>query len=962
MFLTLLAGEALAAGTGSVTGRVTNKATGYALDRAIVSLSGSSQTVLTQRDGTFQMDLPAGPQVLEVSYTGLDTADVSVVVVDGKTVTQDVVMTSNIYTLDTISVKSTREGNAAALMRQRTAINPKTVVAADAYGVPASNPGELIQRLPGVSVDIVGSEVRNIFLRGMTGDFVNFQVDGNSMATSFGTSGSRVLQIEQMGTGNIESVEVIKANTPDRDANAIAGYVNLVTRRAFDVAGEFGQITGGVLWRLRESDANPFQDKATSGLDLVGLRYSNVYSVLGGDKNLGIAFNVNRRRSSTTQDEIGAGLVATGVGELNATNPANTLFPIWGTGDFFYPAVATNVGLNIDYKLGPKSYAYLHTTYNTNNQYQQYYRWNISSPNNFTPDSTSALQQITPTANSTAQSWSSLFTKKSRNYMINPGVSYRLFNDSATLDVDFSHSNAVIWYPGYHNLLANETAPIGWTLDFRGGDQNHPILTQTAGPSWSDSGNYTFVNDAITRWKAPDTLDVLRVDFRKDLATSAPVYIKAGVKYGLDDRANNLNTDNLTYNGPAGISQWLALNYKQDGGRYGPFPFSNIPGTGAVGDPLLSGYFTHTDADVYNSFVNSRASDYHLKEFLGGAYIMGGAKFGKLNMIGGVRVEKDDTSALSWTNVATGNTFDSTLPLDQNMARAVARFAGGQITTKGSTTDYFPSLQGTYEVAPGLILRASGAVSISRPPVANLIAGTTVSPTTQTVTAGNPDLKAYKSKNLDLSVEKYFEPVGQFSVAYFHKDVTRYIVTQSTILGSGTDNGFGGQFAGYTYNHSANLGSAAISGWEFNYQQQFSNLPGYLRGFGVQANYTMLHSVGNYGVAFPGGGTGALLNLAPRQANYGVSYTLKGFDIRLMANVRSEVPVNYNGAIAANWVYRDARTMYDLKARYTTGRYEIFLNVDNLTNEPPTTNRVYGRETFTLWQGTGFTLGLDYRF
>jgi hypothetical protein len=39
----------------------------------------------------------------------------------------------------------------------------------------------------------------------------------------------------------------------------------------------------------------------------------------------------------------------------------------------------------------------------------------------------------------------------------------------------------------------------------------------------------------------------------------------------------------------------------------------------------------------------------------------------------------------------------------------------------------------------------------------------------------------------------------------------------------------------------------------------------------------------------------------------------------------------------------------------------VFLNVDNLTNEPPTTTRVYGRETFTLWQGVGFTMGLNFR-
>jgi iron complex outermembrane receptor protein len=961
LFLTFSAREMLAAGEGKITGQVTNKATGYALEGAVVAVTGSGESTLTQRGGGFSLSVPTGTQKLQVSYTGLDATTVNVTVGEGQTVVQNVAMTSSIYTLDAVTVKGTREGNAAALTRQRNAINPKIVVAADAYGVPAANPGELIQRLPGVSVDIVGSEVRNIFLRGMTGDFVAFQVDGNQMATSAGTSAGRVLQIEQMGTGNIESVEVIKANTPDRDANAVAGYINLVTRRAYDTPGQFAQLTGGVLWRLRESDANPFQDKATSGLDLFGLRYSNAFSVLGGEKNLGIAFNFNRRRSSTTQDEIGAGLVATGTSELNNSDPANPKFPIWGTGDLFYPAIATNIGLNIDFKLGPKSYAYLHAVYNTNYQYQQFYRWDIISPSNFSPDSTSAFQTILPTANSTAHTYSSLFTKKSRNYSINPGISYRMFNDSATLDVDFSHSAAVVWYPNYHTTTANEVAPIGWSLDFRGRDQNHPVLTQTAGPSWSDSGNYNYTTDNKITWKAPDTLDVIRVDFKKELNTAAPAYIKVGAKYGMDDRASNPNFDYYTWTGPAGISPYVALSYKQAGGRYGPFPFANLPATGAVGDPLLSGYFVHTDANVYNAFVNSRASDLRLKEYLGAAYVMGSVNVGKLKLIGGVRAEKDDTSARSWTSNTVGTSFDSTLSLSDNMARANARFAGGQIRTKGSATDWFPSLQGTYEIGNGLILRGSATTSISRPPVANLVSATTVNPASMTVSAGNPDLKPYRSKNLDFSIEKYFEPVGQFSIGYFHKDVTNYIISKSTVLGSGTDNGFGGQYGGYTYLQPANLGFAKIDGWEINYQQQFSNLPGYFRGLGVQANYTYLKSTGNYGSAFPGGGSGGLLNLSPRQANYGLSYTLKGFDIRVLANVRAATPFIYNTANSANWVYHDARTILDLKARYTFGAYDVFLNVDNLTNEPPTTTRVYGRETFTLWQGVGFTMGLNFR-
>jgi len=38
----------------------------------------------------------------------------------------------------------------------------------------------------------------------------------------------------QVSTGALASAEVIKSPTPDMDGNAIAGYINLRTKRAFD--------------------------------------------------------------------------------------------------------------------------------------------------------------------------------------------------------------------------------------------------------------------------------------------------------------------------------------------------------------------------------------------------------------------------------------------------------------------------------------------------------------------------------------------------------------------------------------------------------------------------------------------------------------------------------------------------------------------------------------------------------
>src|SRR5687768_8646483 len=336
---------------GTVTGTVSNQATGDLLPGALITVEGTGITTTTERGGSYSLTVPEGSQTLIVGFSGLDPARVPVTVLPGQAVTKDVQLSSGVYRMDTFSVTGVREGSALAIQTQRMSENPKWVAATDTFGNPAANPGELIQRLPGISTDIVGSEVRTVFVRGMGPGFSSLMVDGERIATSTGTSASRDYQIEQLGTGNLESVELIKAPQPDQDANAVAGFVNLVSRRAFDLPGRRVTITGGVLWRERGFDGGPFKDKIDN-LDLFSLAYSDVWNVLGGNRNLGIAFNFNRRSSYTTQDEIGpAGVLYTGLGQAYL-NPgsANPLTRIFGTGDFGYKARAHNAGVNVDYK------------------------------------------------------------------------------------------------------------------------------------------------------------------------------------------------------------------------------------------------------------------------------------------------------------------------------------------------------------------------------------------------------------------------------------------------------------------------------------------------------------------------------------------------------------------------------------------------------------------------------------
>ena len=956
---------------GTVTGTISNQATGDLLPGALITVEGTGITATAERGGTYSLAVPDGTHTLVVGYSGLDPARVSVTVSAGQTVTKDIQLSSGVYKMEAFSVSGVREGSALAIQAQRMSENPKWVVATDTFGNPAANPGELIQRLPGISTDVVGSEVRTIFVRGMGPGFSSLMVDGERIATSTGTSASRDYQIEQLGTGNLESVELIKAPQPDQDANAVAGFVNLVSRRAFDAPGRRITVTGGVLWRMRNIDTSPFEDKV-DGLDLFSLAYSDVFNALGGNKNLGVAFNLNRRVSATTQDEAGPGGVLYNFGQtyLNP-NSDNPLTRIFGSGDIGYKARAHNAGLSLDYKLTPDAYVFFKGSFNTNDQYQQYYRPGFGNPAatvaNFTPDSTYEHSILLPHAASIGISESTpAFTKNSRNYAFSGGTEFKLFDRSTTVALRASYSHADISYPGWIRAQARTAGGIGFEIDRRGQDPWYPIFRQTAGPSVYDPASYNMFSNQKQSYKSGNDLYGLRADVTKKFDLEVPATIKFGAKYSDDTRNPFTHVGYYTWVGADGVpnsgddamTPYADLSYRQSEDRYGPFPFMTNP------DGVPAGYWRQTAANAYDSHVNSQNSRAKFNETITAGYFQGSIKLGRLRVLGGVRVEETETEGTAWARNATaswggnsvgGASLDPAV-VAANVERAERSFVRRN-TLGGKYRNVFPGLHFVYEPMQSLLMRASYNKAISRPPVPNLIPTLSENLETNTISTGNPDLRPYFSNNFEFSVEKYFEPVGLISAGVFLKEITDYFRTFSTTVPpEGIDGS--GLYAGYTRSTTENVGRARVRGVELSYQQQYSFLPGILKGLGAFANFTYLQAEGDFGgLAI----TTKLANLAPRSGNGGINFRYRALDLRFLANWTEE---KYKSTVAGIDVYNEERLMYDVKLQYSINRrYDVFLDISNITDEPPRTDvSLNGLNFFKTNQGVGFVAGVRGRF
>jgi len=151
-----------------------------------------------------------------------------------------------------------------------------------------------------------------------------------------------------------------------------------------------------------------------------------------------------------------------------------------------------------------------------------------------------------------------------------------------------------------------------------------------------------------------------------------------------------------------------------------------------------------------------------------------------------------------------------------------------------SYLDALPSINLRYELMKSLFLRGAASKSVTRPDFNQLSPSLTLNSVQKNGSAGNPALKPVRSDNLDLALEKYFNPTTSVYITGFFKQVDGFVTTVSNPE----------VHDGLTYQVSRpqNGADATINGFETGYQQFYDFLPGWFSGLGLQANYTYVDS------------------------------------------------------------------------------------------------------------------------
>jgi TonB-dependent receptor len=283
----------------------------------------------------------------------------------------------------------------------------------------------------------------------------------------------------------------------------------------------------------------------------------------------------------------------------------------------------------------------------------------------------------------------------------------------------------------------------------------------------------------------------------------------------------------------------------------------------------------------------------------------------------------------------------------------------------GRYTKSFPSIHLTHDLQANLKARLSWSNSFGRPPLSNLMPSETVNETAQTLTISNPSLKPRLAENWDATLEYYFEPVGTLSVGWFHKTITDYFVNgvlSGTVEG-GPNNGFNGEYAGFSILQTQNLGTAVIQGWEIAYSQQFNFLPGFLKGLGGGANFTFLDTHGNFG-GTTDRKTGEVPGFIPFTANANLHWRHRGFSARVLWNRTGEYINAFTDTGSGRNQYTRSRAVVNAGVAYQYKPWLSFsIDVGNLFNEPQVFYRgIADQISEYRIPGTTVTFGVSGRF
>ncbi|SIS40672.1 TonB-dependent receptor [Zobellia uliginosa] len=927
----------VSAQSGNVEGTISDE-NGINVPGANIIISELKKGAISDFDGRFSLvGIPAGNYTLNITYLGYADIAQEVEVKERETASVSIFITPKTLELDGVEVTGFGLGSQArALNTQRTNMNITNVVATDQIGkFPDANIGDAVKRIPGITMQVDQGEARNIIVRGLSPQLNSVSLNGSRVPSAEGDN--RNVQMDLIPADMIQSIEVSKAVTPDMDADALGGSVNLVTRtspQGFRLSSTLG------------SGVNFITDKPIiNGSFLLGNRSDNgkfgwMVSASYNDNDFG-SDNVEAEWSDefeyyTGEDDVDGDPVL----EAVDVNPYTSAFE---QREYLVQRVRRSLSANFDYRFDANNSIFLKSIYN----------WRDDRENRFVLQSEILDGEDIEIGDFTVHQgnltrFPAEITRETKGGIDNNRNKNRRLEDQRMQNYSLGGNHLwgslkMDWMTSFakaseerlnerYIVFENEYAVRNDNSSSR-----YPLMTAE---NSADADLSNFKYDEVTEENQFTKEEDFNVFVNFEVPSDFFGNGDGSIKFGGRARVKNKLRDNdffeydLEDDFPtlADVTQRDLSDTKfLAGSQYIAGSFADEKWLGAL--DLVDG------ESVPDEFLRA---NFNVDENVFAAYAMTNQNITeKLSGLFGLRLEATKVTAV-------GNSIID----EEDLV--------GKITEESSYTNVLPGLHLKYDLSDATILRFAWTNTLARPNYEDLVPSLDVVSGDGEIYLGNPELAATTSMNFDVMAEHYFRSVGILSGGLFYKNIDNFIYLSR---GEVTDDLYGDDTTGFEIFQPLNGDGARIFGAEFAFQRQLDFLPGFARNFSLYLNYTFISSTAE-GIKNEDGEDREdvdLPNTTPNTFNASLGYNDKKFSARMSVNF-SDAYIDELGGNEFEDRYYDTQLFLDFNASYKiTNSLSVYADLNNISNQPLRYFQgVKDRTQQIEFYGRRLTFGLKY--
>ncbi|MGN0213886.1 MAG: TonB-dependent receptor domain-containing protein [Muribaculaceae bacterium] len=884
----------MAVSAQQLRGVVRDAQVGETIVGAVVTLKGATEkTTVTDVDGNFEFEgLDASKRYeVVVKFLGYKTATLQGIRANESAADMlQVRLQPDNQTLKEVTVTGVeRRDTQNAMIRaaRNSAVIVNNVSAQMISKTQDSNAGEVIRRVPGVSI----IEDKFVMVRGLSQRYNNVWVNGGAVPSS--EADARAFSFDIIPSGQIENITIVKTASAEYPADYSGGFVIVNTKDiplndgfSITVGGNFNDATGGKDFYYNEG----------SGTDFLGFD-SGKRGMAGGIGGV-LKPMTNASGNIVTQNAVdlkGNGfnnnwLVKnrTPFADLKLAASINKLWKIDGR----------SIGLlsTINYTNEFRTYSNMQNNlfgiYDSVNNRPNYLRRSIDNQynNNVRLGAMFNLTMLSADGNHHYQ-FKNIFNQLGNNrYTWREGVSAQSNNERSAEYYYRSRSTYIGQFTGKHSF---DRDTFDWSAGYAYANRHLPDRRRYLVDDALETGVYALStgNDVSREWTQLDEhIGFAGVNDKRSLSIGSKIIdVKVGA-YG-EYRSRKYTTRNFIYN-------WnVADNTLPSGFRYGDIA------------QLLSDEQNMAADRLYMIEEMQMRNNYRGYNTLGAGYVNALLPLGKLSMLAGVRYEYNDMALIS-------NTRDYELSERSQHYRH---------------SNFFPSVNFTYHLCEKQQLRLSYGRSVNRPEFRELSPSVYYDFDLASNVQGNTELKNCYVDNLDLRYEFYPSSGETISVALFGKFFDKPIEWTYTVAG-GTD-------LVYSYK---NARSATSYGVEVDVRKNLGFVG--LNDFDLSLNGALIKS----SVKFEKGAkeeNRPMQGQSPYLVNAGVFYKCKPIqlDVAVLYNIigkriigvgRSEGTTGSDDNARVPHSYEMPRNVIDLSVAKRFGKsFELKLNVRDLIAE-----------------------------